>query len=176
MRDLWQWSDEGALPIIVDAASCTHGLLDNVPEALADAELKLWNQLRIMDVVEWLRDEVAPHLPIVHSMGKIAVHPTCSTHHMGISDDLVALAGLCGEAKVPEGAMCCGSAGDRVMLHPELVESATREERASLEAEDFDVFVSDNRTCEMDLEMISGKAYDSIAVLLERASRPVVTP
>lgn len=70
VRDLWQWSDEGALPIIVDAASCTHGLLDNVPEALADAELKLWNQLRIMDVVDWLRDEVAPHLPIVHSMGK----------------------------------------------------------------------------------------------------------
>lgn len=70
MRDLWQWSDEGALLIIVDAASCTHGLLDNVPEALADAELELWNQLRIMDVVDWLRDEVAPHLPIVHSMGK----------------------------------------------------------------------------------------------------------
>ena len=36
--------------------------------------------------------------------------------------------------------------------------------------------VSDNRTCEMGLEMIAGKTYDSIAVLLERASRPVVTP
>ncbi len=35
---------------------------------------------------------------------------------------------------------------------------------------------SDNRTCEMGLEIISGKSYDSIAVLLERASRPVVTP
>ncbi|MFW9244337.1 hypothetical protein [Corynebacterium striatum] len=56
------------------------------------------------------------------------------------------------------------------------MESATREERASLEAEHFDAYVSDNRTCEMGLEMISGKSYDSIAVLLERASRPVVTP
>lgn len=174
--DLWHWSEHGKLPIIVDAASCTHGLLDSVPEALSEADKELWSQLRIMDVVEWLRDEVAPHLPIVQNMGTIAVHPTCSTAHMGISDDLVQLANLCGHAKVPEGAMCCGSAGDRIMLHPELVESATREERASLEAEHFDAYVSDNRTCEMGLEMISGKSYDSIAVLLERASRPVVTP
>ena len=62
------------------------------------------------------------------------------------------------------------------MLHPELVESATREERVSLDAEHFDAFVSDNRTCEMGLEMISGWTYESIAVLLERASRPVVAP
>nr|WP_262347207.1 heterodisulfide reductase-related iron-sulfur binding cluster [Corynebacterium aurimucosum] len=126
--------------------------------------------------MEWLRDEIAPHLPIVKNMGSIAVHPTCSTDHMGMSQALVDLANLCGSAKVPEGAMCCGSAGDRVMLHPELVESATREERASLDAEHFDAFVSDNRTCEMGLEMISGRTYESIAVLLERASRPVVTP
>ena len=176
VRDLWHWSEHGRLPIVVDAASCTHGLLDSVPDALSDADRELWQDLRILDVVEWLRDEVAPHLPIVHNMGSIAVHPTCSTEHMGISQDLVDLANLCGEAKVPEGAMCCGSAGDRVMLHPELVKSATREERASLNAEHFDAYVSDNRTCEMGLEMIAGKTYDSIAVLLERASRPVVTP
>ncbi|MGX1737584.1 FAD-binding and (Fe-S)-binding domain-containing protein [Corynebacterium flavescens] len=176
IRDLWEWSDHGELPIIVDAASCTHGLLDNVPHVLEGEDEEKWKQLRILDVVEWLRDEVVEHLPIVHGMGKIAVHPTCSTHHMGISDDLVALADLCGEAKVPAGAMCCGTAGDRALLHPELVESATREERASLSAEYFDAYVSDNRTCEMGLEMIAGRSYDSIAVLLERASRPVVTP
>lgn len=176
VRDLWHWSEHGRLPIVVDAASCTHGLLDSVPDALSAADHELWKDLRILDLVEWLRDEIAPHLPIVKNMGSIAVHPTCSTDHMGISQDLVDLANLCGDAKVPEGAMCCGSAGDRVMLHPELVESATREERASLDAEHFEAYVSDNRTCEMGLEMIAGKTYDSIAVLLERASRPVVTP
>lgn len=176
VRDLWHWSEHGRLPIVVDAASCTHGLLDSVPEALSPADRELWEDLKILDVVEWLRDEIAPHLPIVKSMGSIAVHPTCSTNHMGISQDLLDLANLCGDAKIPEGAQCCGSAGDRVMLHPELVESATREERASLDAEHFDTYVSDNRTCEMGLEMIAGKTYDSIAVLLERASRPVVTP
>ncbi|MGV0390718.1 heterodisulfide reductase-related iron-sulfur binding cluster [Corynebacterium phoceense] len=108
--------------------------------------------------------------------GDMGFHPTCSMHHMGISDSLLALANASGEAKVPEGTTCCGTADDRGLFHPELVESATREERASLNAEHFDAFVSDNRTCEMGLEMMTGRTYDSIAVLLERASRPVVTP
>lgn len=176
VRDLWHWSDHGELPIIVDAASCTHGLLDNVPHVLSPADLKLWKQLKIVDVVEWLRDEVVEFLPIYENAGKIAVHPTCSTEHMGISNDLLTLANLCGEAVIPEGASCCGTAGDRGMLHPELVSSATRDELASVEAGDFDCFVSDNRTCEMGLEMESGKAYESIAVLLERVSRPVISP
>ena len=61
------------------------------------------------------------------------------------------------------------------MLHPELVESATREEREGLEKGNYDRFVSANRTCEMGLEMIAGKPFESISVLLERASRPQVT-
>ncbi|WP_165242307.1 FAD-binding and (Fe-S)-binding domain-containing protein [Corynebacterium lizhenjunii] len=176
VRDLYQWSEGGALPIIVDAASCTHGLLDNVPQVLDGSDKDKWEQLRILDVVEWLRDEVIDYLPIVQDLGSIAVHPTCSTQHLGISEALVALANACGNAIVPEGAHCCGTAGDRGLLHPELVESATREERAGLSAQHFDYYVSDNRTCEMGLEMTAGHAYESIAVLLERASRPLVTP
>lgn len=57
----------------------------------------------------------------------------------------------------------------------ELVESATRDERASLERGAYDRFVSDNRTCEMGLEMIAGKSFESIAVLMERASRPEIS-
>ena len=72
--------------------------------------------------------------------------------------------------------MCCGTAGDRGLLHPELVESATREERTGLDARHYDAFVSSNRTCEMGLDVVAGYQFDSVAVLLEKASRPVVTP
>ncbi|APT92543.1 RNA helicase [Corynebacterium phocae] len=176
VEDFYTWSDGGRLPIVVDAASCTHGLLDSVYKVLDAQTLGKWEKLRIIDVVEWLRDDVIDYLPIVENMGSIAVHPTCSTEHMGITEALVALANACGHATVPEGAGCCGTAGDRGLLHPELVESATREERASLGAGNFDYYVSDNRTCEMGLEMIAGHTFESIAVLLERASRPVITP
>ena len=36
-------------------------------------------------------------------------------------------------------------------------------------------FVSANRTCEMGLQMVADKPFESIAVLVERASRPEVT-
>jgi len=27
---LWRWSDGGKLPVVVDAASCTHGLVEEI--------------------------------------------------------------------------------------------------------------------------------------------------
>ncbi|MCK7641358.1 FAD-binding oxidoreductase [Corynebacterium sp. CCM 8835] len=174
--DLWRWTDGGALPVVVDAASCTHGLLEQVPGALDGDLAENFSRIRILDVVDWLRDEVVDGLTFTDSAGRVAVHPTCSTTHMGINDDLVALVRrVADEVVVPDKATCCGTAGDRGLLHPELVESATREERAGLTGH-FDAFVSDNRTCEMGLEMIAGKPYQSVASLLEKASRPVVTP
>ncbi|PRQ12040.1 FAD-binding oxidoreductase [Corynebacterium sp. 13CS0277] len=175
--DLWEWSEHGALPIIVDAASCTHGLLEQVPSALEEQWRERFAQLRILDIVEWLRDEVAEALTFTTHFDAVAVHPTCSTTHMGINDALTDLVRLCTtDVVVPDGTSCCGTAGDRGLLHPELVESATREERRTLDARDFDAFVSDNRTCEMGLQMVAGKPYENIALFLERASRPVVTP
>ncbi|APT84727.1 FAD-binding and (Fe-S)-binding domain-containing protein [Corynebacterium aquilae] len=176
-QDLWEWSEGGKLPIIVDAASCTHGIIDNVPEVLTGELKNKFESLEILDIVEWLHREVGEALTFTEHYQAVAVHPTCSTTHMGINDQLTDLVALCTEdVVVPVGTSCCGTAGDRGLLHPELVESATREERRTLDARDFDAFVSDNRTCEMGLEMIAGKPFENIAIFLERASRPVVTP
>ncbi|AEX72112.1 hypothetical protein [Corynebacterium diphtheriae] len=109
-------------------------------------------------------------------MGNIAVHPTCSIQHLGLDADLLKVAQTIGAASVPEGTHCCGSAGDRVLLHPELTESATKEERHSLESGDYDCFVASNRAWEMGLEMITDRPFERIAVVLERASRPVISP
>lgn len=176
LERLWQWSNHGELPVVIDAASCTHTVVDSLPEVLKETDRERFARLRIFDSVEWLRDDVVTHLPITHPQGKIAVHPPCSGAHLGNTEALLELAQLCGDAEVPAGTACCGTAGDRVMLHPELVESATREEREGLAHGNYDRFVSANRTCEMGLEMIAGKPFESIACLLERASRPSHVP
>ena len=174
--DFVRWSDHGRLPVIVDAASCTHGMLDHVPEVLSSPLREEFKKVKVLDVVDWLRDEVIEFLPITAPFGRVAVHPNCSTVHMGIADDLVALVErVSQEVVTPITYTCCGTAGDRALLHPELVESATREERERLTGH-FDAFVSDNRTCEMGLEMIAQHPYENIATFLERASRPVVAP
>lgn len=176
-QDLISWTDNGTLPVVVDAASCTHGLLAEVPKAL-DGDLKQqFAAVRILDTIEWLDQEVMDYLPLTQPVQRVAVHPNCSVEHMGLTETMVSILDkVANEVVVPEGATCCGTAGDRGLLHPELVESATREQARSLEGVEFDAYVSDNRTCEMGLEMTLDLPYESIATVLERASRPVVSP
>ena len=49
---------------------------------------------------------------------------------------------------MPVGTTCCGTAGDRGLLHPELIASATREEKAGLDETPAQAYLSANRTCE----------------------------
>jgi D-lactate dehydrogenase len=90
---------------------------------------------------------------------------------------LEAIAGQLGEnVLVPVGTTCCGTAGDRGLLHPELVVSATREEKAALDEQPADRYVSANRTCEMGMRQATGKPYESFVFLLEELTRPEPTP
>jgi D-lactate dehydrogenase len=58
------------------------------------------------------------------------------------------------------------------LLHPELVVSATREEKAYLDAHPAEVYLSANRTCEMGLQQTTGKPYESFIFVLEEVTRP----
>jgi D-lactate dehydrogenase len=79
---------------------------------------------------------------------------------------------LAEEVEVPIGTTCCGTAGDRGLLHPELVVSATREIRSVLDQAPADAYISANRTCEMGLRHATGRPYESFIFLLEELSRP----
>jgi phenylpyruvate tautomerase PptA (4-oxalocrotonate tautomerase family) len=76
------------------------------------------------------------------------------------------------EAEVPIGDTCCGTAGDRGLLHPELVVSATRDTKAALDTSPAVAYISANRTCEMGLLHATGRPYQSFVFLLEELSRP----
>jgi D-lactate dehydrogenase len=74
---------------------------------------------------------------------------------------------------VPIAATCCGFAGDRGFLHPELTAAATADEAAEIEASaDSDAYVCANRTCETGLERATGKPWESFVYLLEELTRP----
>jgi D-lactate dehydrogenase len=101
------------------------------------------------------------------------VHPTCSTIHLGLEKKLLEIVGaVADDVIVPIGTTCCGTAGDRGLLHPELVVSATREEKAYLDAHPTAAYLSANRTCEMGLQHATGKPYESFIFALEAVSRP----
>jgi D-lactate dehydrogenase len=168
---VWRWSDGGALPIVVDAASCTHGIAREVGGSLDAANAERHLSLQVLDSVEWchrLLERLEPS-----RVGSIAVHPTCSARQLGLTRRLVELGErFADEVHQPPSAQCCGFAGDRGLLHPELTEAATLEEAAELAGRDFDAYLCGNRTCEVALERASGRAYRSPVELVERLTRP----
>ena len=87
-------------------------------------------------------------------------------------ESLEGIARACSEkVVVPLNAGCCGFAGDRGFLFPELTESATRPEAADLEGIEQDGYYSTSRTCEIGMTRATGKTYVSYLYLLERATR-----
>lgn len=153
----------GELPLVGDNVSCTEG----VDVALKAASV---TGIRVVDATEWVAEFVAPRLPDVERAGLAAVHPTCSSTHLGVNDALLMLAGLVAEETVvPQGWRCCGFAGDRGLLHEELTATATRDEAASVRELGADLHLSCNRTCELGLTRATGNTY--VHVLEELAAR-----
>jgi D-lactate dehydrogenase len=142
-----------------------------LPEALDEETAERHRSLEILDSIAWAHDHLLPRLNL-ERLGSVAVHPTCSTRHLGMTVKLQGLAeALAADVYTPPSAYCCGFAGDRGLLHPELTASATRDEAAEVGARAFDSYVSSNRTCEVGLESGTGKPYVSIIQLLDERSR-----
>ncbi len=59
---VWGWSAEGALPIVVDAASCTQGIADPGDGVLSEENAERLAKLTILDSVAWAHDRLLPEL------------------------------------------------------------------------------------------------------------------
>jgi D-lactate dehydrogenase len=159
-ESLRRWTDGGRLPVVVDASSCSHALLDAV------------ESVEVIDSIAWAHDHLLPGLEVKRKVGAVAVHPTCSTNQMGLRAKLEAVAGaLADDVHVPAGSTCCGMAGDRGLLHPELPQSALRDTATDLEGRALDACLCSNRTCELGLQQVTGRPYGSFVLLLEELTR-----
>jgi D-lactate dehydrogenase len=169
---LWRWSGEGELPVVIDASSCTNGIVAEMPEALDDEWKERLAKLEVLDSVAW-GERLLGKLEVMAPAGSATVHPTCSARHLGVDRRLRAIAGaLADDVVVPPTATCCGFAGDRGILHPELTESATAAEAAEVDAREYDLHLSSNRTCEIGMERATGRIYESFVFPLEELTRP----
>jgi D-lactate dehydrogenase len=158
-----RWSEDGRLPVVIDASSCTHGVLVN---------LQL-EGVEVLDSIAWIHDRVLDRLVIAHKHRSIVVHPPCAAAHLGASAKLAAIAErLAEEVVVPAASRCCGMAGDRGWLHPELPAAALEGVARELDGSQFDACLSSNRTCEIALQQVTGRPYESFVLALEELTRP----
>ncbi|HWE15243.1 MAG TPA: FAD-binding and (Fe-S)-binding domain-containing protein [Solirubrobacteraceae bacterium] len=159
---LRRWSEGGRLPVVIDASSCTYGARENL-----DLE-----GMDVIDSVAWVHDQLLERLPISRKLESMLVHPTCAAGHLGVSSRLSAIAShLADEAVVPAATRCCGMAGDRGWLHPELPAAALQETADELDGRSFGACVSSNRTCELALQQVTGRPYESFVLTLEELTR-----
>ena len=170
---LWKWSDDGRLPVVVDASSCTLGLLHEILPYLDADRLARHKKLTIIDSLTWGAQELLPHLSIVERVPSAVIHSTCSMSRLELRPDLEAVvAAVSDEVLVPETMTCCAFAGDRGLLHPELTAAATAAEAREVSKMKAAAHVSANRTCEIGMEHGTGEVYESAILLLEQATRP----
>lgn len=150
------------LTVVCDSSSCTASL----------AEMsRTWNA-EVVDVVAFAARELLPRLTVTNPIGSIALHPTCATTQLGINDSLLAVAHfISDDVVVPAAWSCCGFAGDRGLLHPELTASATADEAAELAERSFTAYASTNRTCEIAMTRATGQNFVHILELLTQATR-----
>jgi D-lactate dehydrogenase len=128
--------------------------------------------LRIVDAVDFAAEHLLPKLRVAEQLASLALHPTCSSTRMGSNAGFLVLAtAVAADPVVPDAWGCCGFAGDRGMLHPELTASATQAEAAEVAARDFDAYASCNRTCEIGMTRATGHEYVHILEVVERATR-----
>jgi D-lactate dehydrogenase len=168
---LWRWSGEGALPIVIDAASCTGAIAEPADGALTEENSERLGKLEIVDSVAWAL-RLLPDLEIAEKVPSATAHPTCATRRLGLAPSLRTLAeALAGDVYIAPSATCCAFAGDRGITHPELTASATRPQAEELSGRQFDAHLSSNRTCEIAMTRATGESYESPLILLERLTR-----
>jgi D-lactate dehydrogenase len=156
-------TDGGTLPVVVDAASCTEGLV----RLLGD------EGIAVVDAVAFVDSTVLPRLPAARRVPSLVVHPTCSSTQLGINPALLRVAAAAAEQVVqPEDWLCCAFAGDRGLLHPELTASATAPEARAVQAHPSAAYASVNRTCEIGMTRATGHPYRHVLEVLDDATRP----
>ncbi len=172
-RAILEWTGDGRLPVVVDASSCTLGLLTEVPAALQDDLRGRFEAVRVLDSVSWVRHELLDALEIGERLDSAAVHASCAVNHLGLAPQLTEIVSALAERVVaPAAPGCCGTAGDRGLLHPELPAAAARSDAVELQPDQARVHLSSNRTCEIGLTQATGQSHNSFVLALEALTRP----
>jgi D-lactate dehydrogenase len=168
---LWEWSGEGALPVVIDAASCTGAIADPAEGVLSEENAARLARMEIVDSIAWAL-RLLPDLDIGEKVASATAHPTCATRRLGLAPSLRTLAeALADDVYVAPSATCCAFAGDRGITHPELTASAAKPQAEELAGRSFDAHLSSNRTCEIAMTRATGAPYESPLILLERLTR-----
>ena len=168
---MWTWSDGGRLPVVVDTSPCAHTLKQARPDGLAEVNRDRFDELRILDGIEFAHDHLLPRLETGGPAGRGRAPPGLLG---GQDEPRRETRGGCAARRRsgdPDRAGCCGFAGDRGFAVPELTAAATRYEAIEVRSRSYAGYYCSSRTCEIGLTRATGKPYRSFWHLLDETTR-----
>ncbi|USD67213.1 FAD-binding and (Fe-S)-binding domain-containing protein [Vibrio sp. SCSIO 43136] len=158
-QSLWQASEQGKYPILMDTSPCSKRSKESFTQPLD-----------IYEPVGFTSKYLLDHLDLTPADETVMLHVTCSARKMGLAGDMLNLAKQCAKSVVlPEHIECCGWAGDKGFTTPELNENALAPLKQQVPSECTRGF-SNSRTCEIGLSHHSGVPYQSILYLVDEVS------
>lgn len=167
VEHLWHDSEEGKYVVVTDVSSCTY-TLHHLRNVLTKENQQRYNALTIIDSIDYLHDYVLPSLTAIQTKNKIVLHPVCALEKLGIEYKFSTVAKtFAKEVIVPVHAGCCGMAGDRGFLFPELTASATAAEAKEVCMNEYDGYYSSTKTCEIAMSDAVNKNYESVLYLAD---------
>lgn len=152
-------SEGGKYPILCDTSPCLYRMR------------RVMDSLKLYEPVEFIHDFLLNRLTFNQTPETVAVHVTCTSIKMQLTNKFYAVAHACAENVVmPKDVQCCGFAGDRGFTVPELNSSALATLKDSL-PKDCTAGYSNSRTCEIGLSLYSGISYQSIVYLVDKSTK-----
>jgi len=158
-KSLLKASENGKYPVLYDMSPCFYHSKEEFSKTL-----------KIVDPIEFMLDYVMPQLVVKNKKDTVAVFPVCSVKKIGKTEQLIALSKMCADKVTLIDSNCCGFAGDRGFLLPELNEHGLRELKVQIPANCKEGY-STSRTCEIGLEKMSDIDFKSIFYLIEEVTR-----
>ncbi|MBQ2790090.1 MAG: (Fe-S)-binding protein, partial [Thermoguttaceae bacterium] len=154
-------SNGGEYPILCDQSPCLYRMKEKM------------TRLRLFEPIELIETFLVDRLDFKPIDEPIAIHATCSSRKMGLLPLLVKLANRCAtDVLLPEEVGCCGFAGDKGFIMPEVNEFALRKLEPQLKRRAVVAGYSTSRTCEIGLTTNGGVPYSSIVYLVDRVTTP----
>ncbi|MCP4297302.1 MAG: FAD-binding oxidoreductase [Proteobacteria bacterium] len=152
-------SNGGEYPILCETSPCLY----HMKETLSD-------KLSLFEPLEFSSKFLLNRLKIKIQTEPISIHLTCSAQKMELTSHLIKVAKSCAkDVIIPEKVGCCGFAGDKGFLVPELNQSALKELKSEI-PDDCNEGYSTSCTCEIGLSEHGKIPYRSVFYLLDKVT------
>lgn len=150
------------LQIVLDHGACSA----EVKKAFKDECFEIY------DLSEYLLQVISPKLEFVKSDENIGLYTMCASKKLGLENTMLELARLCTKGEIfKEQTACCGFAGYKGFLYPELNKNATQNFKKFYAKTAVKRGFSNSSTCEIGLSDASGFSWQHIAYFLDQQSR-----